>query len=183
MNPVRMLAKLTAQGVKLEGGGGGSVLVSETDVAAAMGMGSLDPFACLVGRAKFADDGQAQQRLVRVVERRFARRCMDRGWPMQRARGVAELAVFELIWSGTCPHCDGGGWAPRPRPTHARCGACRGTGRKVLGVRDRAAIAGIGRTQFADAWQQRVDDLVWDLLEAQQAVISHLWRQFSDDVA
>ena len=36
MNPVRLLGKMTAKGVRLDGGGGGPVLIPASDVAAAL---------------------------------------------------------------------------------------------------------------------------------------------------
>ena len=50
MNPIRLLGKMTAQGLLIDGSGfgGGSVLITQHDVAGAMGMGDLPAEAELV---------------------------------------------------------------------------------------------------------------------------------------
>lgn len=183
---IRLLSKLTTQGMKLGGvGGGGSVEISSQDVAAALGMGNLSRMAYLVGVAKFADDGIAQGELVHQVEASFRRDCIRNGWKQDHCRGIAELCVFELIWEGQCPHCHGRGsrWVHRDDGVSqhwADCSSCKSTGRKRLTIRERAAISGISRTRFQADWEARVDRLLIDLWSAESEVLRHLVKQFSE---
>lgn len=188
MNPVRLLAKLTTRGVRIEGCPGGQIELTSQDVAAALGMGSLNEQAYLIGRAKFSDDGFAQGVLVDRVEQAFRARCQAAGWKQDYCRGIAELCVFELVWNGACPHCAGrgAGWV-KPRDSAVQlwrdCGVCKGTGRKRLTIRERASIAGVGKSQFAAEWQQRADKVMLDLWSMESDCLRHLVRQFTDLVA
>ena len=132
MNPIRLVAKLTARGVAIDGagGGGGPVLISATDVGAALGMGRLKPEAILVGRAKFCDDNTAQLELAGWVQTELHRRCLKAGWKTDYCEGLAQLCVLELVQGHRAgPHVSartGGGGADRQKPVQRRLGqACR----------------------------------------------------------
>lgn len=195
MNPIRLMAKLTAVGVKLDGGGrGGEVLISAGDVAAALAGVGEGPE--LVGRAKYCDDGHAQKALVQYLENEFVSMCRRNGWKTQHATGIATLCVFELCWPTKCAHCLGRGsvWIQRPIKNDdgdvvgaddhwVQCGRCKGTGRGVLTDRSRAAVCGITKSRFHETWSERADQLmalVWDM---ESRCLRHLWRQFADQAA
>jgi|GEM_PF-929462 hypothetical protein len=202
MNPIRLVAKLTARGVAIDGagGGGGPVLISATDVGAALGMGRLKPEAILVGRAKFCDDNTAQLELAGWVQTELHRRCQRAGWKTDYCEGLAQLCVFELVWPYRCTHCYGRGkvWIQQPeRRTEDQdsaaplvmvdrwlsCGRCKGTGQGRMSVRERSAVAQIGKSQFRDAWAKRADDMLAELHSLEESCLRHLWRQFADDAA
>lgn len=193
MNPVRLLGKMTAKGVRLDGGGGGPVLIPASDVAAALGMGSLPRQVVLVGLAKYADDNQSQLALRDWVIARFRRRCVERGWKQNYVDGLALLVVYELVNPTRCPHCLGRGkrWleVPVERGSDERvrrwtdCGRCKGGGVVRLSERDRAAIAGIKKSRFNETWAQRADELFAELVSLEDRVLRHLWRQFGEEAA
>lgn len=203
MNPIRLLAKLTARGLRIDGGvgGGAPVTISAEDVAGALGMGNLSPEAQLVGRAKFCDDNRAQLELAGWVQTRFHRRCKANGWKTDYCEGIAQLCVFELVWPYRCPHCNGRGhvWIQQPeraggedgeQEAPARlvdrlveCGRCKGTGQGRMTVRDRAAVAQITKSRFAETWAARADEMLGEVEGLADQAIRHLWRQFAEDAA
>ena len=165
MNPIRLMAKLTSRGMRLDGGGGGGpVMIGRDDVAGALGMGSLKPVAALVGRATWCDDNQAQLELAGWVQTELHRRCRLNGWKTTYCEGLAQLCVFELVYPLRCVQCGGRGrlWLQVPEKNSEgevvmaerwrECGRCKGTGQGRLTVRDRAAIAQITKTRFAETW-------------------------------
>lgn len=198
MNPIRLLGKMTAKGLLIDGSGfgGGSVLITQHDVAGAMGMGNLPAEAELVGRAKFSDDNQAQLALAGWVQSEFRRQCMRNGWKADYCEGLATLCVFELVHPMRCSHCMGRGKTWQQEPERAddgallriadrwvECKPCKGTGQSVLTVRNRAAIAKIGKSQFNDVWAARADEMMTALFSLEERVLRHLWRQFQQEVA
>jgi len=198
MNPIRLMAKMTAKGLLIDGGGfGGSVvLVTPQDVAGAMGMGNLPAEAELVGRAKFCDDNQAQLSLAGWVQTEFRRRCMRSGWKTDYCEGLATLCVFELVHPMRCRPCGGRGkvWQQEPEMSDdgellrmadrwVDCSACKATGQSVLTVRNRAAIAKISKSRFGETWAARADDMMTTLFTCEEKVLRHLWHQFADMAA
>ncbi len=198
MNPIRLLGKMTAKGLLIDGAGFGSgpVSIRPVDVAGAMGMGRLPLEAALVGRAKFCDDNQAQLDLAVWVRDEFVRRCMRYGWKTDYCEGLAQLCVFELVHPMRCSDCGGRGMVWQQHPVkHASgkleevksrwvgCERCKATGQAKLTVRSKAAVAGIGKSQFADAWQGRADEVMKLLWSLEEKVLRHLYRQFADEVA
>lgn len=63
------------------------------------------------------------------------------------------------------------------------CSDCKATGQSVLTVRNRAAIAKIGKSQFNDVWAARADDMMKTLYTLEDVVLRHLWHQFADRAA
>ncbi|MFT0137296.1 hypothetical protein ACEK07_04450 [Alcanivoracaceae bacterium MT1] len=196
MNPVRLLGKMTTKGLRLDGGGGGPVLIAPGDVAAALAMGGLPHEAVLVGLAKYADDNNSQLALRDWARAHFRRRCVVRGWKQDYAEGLALLVVYELVNPTRCPECAGRGkrWesvdlttpldvAPVVGRSWEYCSRCKGTGTVRLSQRDRAAIAGITKTTFCDTWSRRADELWEDLATLEDRVLRHLWHHFSDQAA
>lgn len=202
MNPIRLVAKLTARGVAIDGagGGGGPVLISATDVGAALGMGHLKPEAILVGRAKFCDDNTAQLELAGWVQTELHRRCQRAGWKTDYCEGLAQLCVFELVWPYRCTHCYGRGkvWIQQPErraedqdsaaplvmvDRWLSCGRCKGTGQGRMSVRERAAVAQITKSRFSETWAKRADDMLAELHSLEESCLRHLWRQFADEAA
>ena len=198
MNPIRLLGKMTAKGLLIDGGGFGSgpVAIRPEDVAGALGMGRLPLEAGLVGRAKFCDDNQAQLDLAVWVRDEFRRRCQRYGWKHDYCEGLAQLCVFELVHPMRCSECVGRGMIWRQRPVKRaggklkavessweECGRCKGRGQAKLTVRSKAAVAGVGKSQFADTWQVRADEVMKLLWSLEERVLRHLYYQFVDDVA
>lgn len=198
MNPIRLLGKMTAKGLLIDGAGFGSspVSIRPVDVAGAMGMGRLPLEAALVGRAKFCDDNQAQLDLAVWVRDEFKRRCARNGWKEDYCEGLAQLCVFELVYPMRCSDCVGRGmvWQQQPvrhaggklrevKSSWVECGGCKGSGQAKLTVRSKAAVAGIGKSQFADAWQGRADEVMKLLWSLEEKVLRHLYRQFADEAA
>ncbi|WP_414430832.1 hypothetical protein ACMG4M_05230 [Alcanivorax sp. IL3] len=198
MHPIRLLGKMTAKGLLIDGAGFGSgpVAIRPVDVAAALGMGRLPLEAALVGRAKFCDDNQAQLDLAVWVRDEFRRRCLKQGWKTDYCEGLAQLCVFELVHPMRCSECVGRGslWQQWPvrqgsgtlravESSWEECGRCKGTGQAKLTVRSRAAVAGIGKSQFSDVWQDRADNMMQTLWSLEEKVLRHLHRQFSDEAA
>lgn len=190
MNPVRMLGKMTAKGLRLDGGVGGPVLVPPSDVAAALGLGALPRPALLVGLAKYSDDNQCQLALRDWAAARFRARCERRGWKTDYCGGIALLCVYELVNPTRCPHCLGKGTVWKPSPAGGRkpagwgeCGRCKGSGNVRLSLRDRAAIAQISKSRFAETWAWRADQMLAELSSLEEQALRHLWHQFRDDVA
>ncbi|MCE7521948.1 hypothetical protein [Alloalcanivorax xenomutans] len=190
------MAKLTTRGLRIDSGGtgGGPVTIAAEDVAGALGMGRLKPQAVLVGRATFCDDNRAQLELAKWVQQELHRRCRRNGWKTDYCEGLAQLCVFELVHPLRCVHCLGRGqlWLQVPERRGERivlverwrtCPRCKGSGRKRLTVRDRAAVAQIGKSQFADVWAERADAMLSDLYGLQDDVLRHLWKQFADEAA
>ena len=198
MNPIRLLGKMTAKGLLIDGAGFGSgpVAIRPVDVAGALGRGSLPLEAALVGRAKFCDDNQAQLDLAVWVRDEFQRRCDRNGWKKDYCEGLAQLCVFELVHPMRCSHCVGRGsvWQQKPvkrasgklkavESSWVECDRCKGSGQAKLTVRSKAAVAGIGKSQFADAWQERSDDVMKLLWSLEEKVLRHLYHQFADEAA
>lgn len=198
MNPIRLMAKMTAKGLLIDGSGfgGGSVVITQHDVAGAMGMGKLPAEAVLVGRAKFSDDNQAQLSLAGWVQTEFRRVCMRNGWKADYCEGLATLCVFELVYPMRCSHCMGRGKTWQQEPEQAddgsllrmadrwlECKPCKGTGQSVLTVRNRAAIARISKSRFSETWAARADDMMKSLYTLEDMVLRHLWHQFADRAA
>lgn len=196
MNPVRMMAKLTARGVMLTGGSGGQVLISAEDVAGAMGMGNLPHLAETVARARFCDDNRAQMALHGWVQTWWRRDCIRHGWATDYCEGLATLCVFDLVYPMHCSGCSGRGsrWEQHPVSDAVEnvlrvgsqwrsCDSCNGTGRRELTVRDRAAIACMGKSQYANVWAVRVNAMMQDLWSLEQKAVRHLWSQFAADAA
>ena len=63
------------------------------------------------------------------------------------------------------------------------CGRCKGSGQAKLTVRSKAAVAGIGKSQFADVWQGRADEVMKLLWSLEERVLRHLYYQFADEAA
>lgn len=196
MNPIRLMAKLTVRGLRIDSGGagGGPLMIAAEDVAGALGMGRLKPQAALVGSATFCDDNRAQLELTAWVQQELHRRCRRNDWKTDYCEGLAQLCVFELVHPLRCVHCLGRGhtWLQIPERRGERtvlverwraCPRCNGSGRKRLTVRDRAAVAQIGKSQFADVWAERADAMLSDLYGLQDDVLRHLWKQFADEAA
>lgn len=198
MHPIRLLGKMTAKGLLIDGAGFGSgpVAIRPVDVAAALGMGRLPLEAALVGRAKFCDDNQAQLDLAVWVRDEFRRRCLKQGWKTDYCEGLAQLCVFELVHPMRCSECVGRGslWQQWPvrqgsgtlravESSWEECGRCKGTGQAKLTVRSRAAVAGITKSRFSETWEGRADSMMQELWVLEEKVLRHLHRQFSDEAA
>ncbi len=198
MNPVRLLGKMTAKGMRLDGGGGGPVTIPAGDVAAALAMGRLPREAVLVGLAKFADDNQSQLDLHAWAQQRFRYRCAVRGWKQDYAEGLALLVVYELVNPTRCPECHGRGkrWRQVVEKVERAdgvekigatrwldCPRCKGHGTVRLSERDRAAMAGITKSRFIETWAARADELLADLVGLEDRVLRHLWEQFGQQAA
>jgi hypothetical protein len=198
MNPIRLLGKMTAKGLLIDGAGFGSgpVAIRPVDVAAALGMGRLPLEAGLVGRAKFSDDNQAQLDLAVWVRDEFRRWCLRKGWKADYCDGLAQLCVFELVHPMRCSDCGGRGsvWHQQPvrrgngklksvESSWDECGRCKGTGQAKLTVRSRAAVAGITKSRFSETWSVRADEMMKVLWGLEEKVLRHLHRQFADEAA
>ncbi|MAX54486.1 MAG: hypothetical protein CL537_03050 [Alcanivoracaceae bacterium] len=198
MNPIRLMAKMTAKGLLIDGSGfgGGTVLITQHDVAGAMGMGNLPAEAELVARSKWCDDNQAQLALAGWVQTEFRRRCMRHGWKTDYCEGLATVCVFELVCPMRCSDCMGRGKVWQQEPERAddgvllrmadrwvECKPCKGSGQSELTVRNRAAIAKISKSRFSETWGPRADEMMTTLYSLDQKVLRHLWHQFADRAA
>ena len=167
MNPIRLLGKMTAKGLLIDGAGFGSgpVAIRPVDLAV-------------------------------WVRDEFQRRCDRNGWKKDYCEGLAQLCVFELVHPMRCSHCVGRGsvWQQKPvkrasgklkavESSWVECDRCKGSGQAKLTVRSKAAVAGIGKSQFADAWQERSDDVMKLLWSLEEKVLRHLYHQFADEAA
>ena len=168
-----MFGRLALQtSLKVNAGGAGQNPLTAADVAGGMAFAGLSQREELVARAKYAGDAAAAWELVGVVAGVFKARCQTRGWKVGRAHGVAKLAVFELLSDGCCAICGGSG----QRVPGRACKSCRGTGRKPLSLRDRAAIADISKTRFAADWETRTAELLRDLHGWEESALRKLGR-------
>lgn len=178
MNSAMLFGRLALQtSCRLNPGGAGQNPLTAADVAGGMAFAGLSQREELIARAKYAGDAAAAWELVGVVAGVFRLRCQLRGWKSGRAHGVAKLAVFELLSDGCCATCGGSG---QRQPGRA-CKSCRGTGRKPLSLRDRAAIAGISKTRFAADWEQRGAELLRDLHDWEQSALRKLGRSMAQN--
>jgi hypothetical protein len=106
--------------------------------------------------AKYADDLDAERKLVAHVRVWAAGLAVRESWQIERGRptvsNMAALAVFEVVRPNRCGRCHGTGY--RGMRT---CSTCQATGVKALTGRQLAAGMLIDECNYRRRWKKRYD--------------------------
>ncbi len=160
------------------------VNINASDVAAALGYGSLSKYACYMGLAKYCADIHASQQLLAHFERKIQRTITRKKWhdSMGRAKGLAILTLSESMHSIKCKHCKGHGTATKRNKINSiderqLCKACLGTGNKQLSATQKSKIAQISTSSWTRTWKLRHDSFKDYADELECKAIKHLKKQ------
>lgn len=175
MNPVKLMAKMTAKGVLVSGAGGGLVEVSRADVAAALAFAGVSVTADRLVRFLYcADAAQApllQAALVHELRRSVA---------VERAQlySLVRLALDELSGQRVCATCCGHGTVGVKA-----CDVCAGSGLKAWSQRQRATAIGVADTTFRRNLEGHADTVYQYVAAMANTALASLSEQFSDRAA
>ncbi|MEE8057201.1 MAG: hypothetical protein V3T17_05125 [Pseudomonadales bacterium] len=184
---VKVLAKMTARGVVIDGIGKGQILISAYDVAAALSYGSLPHPAYHLGLAKYCDDAAARDKLYKHIETKIQHKINSNNWQdaKERASCLALLVMQEAVYGLQCKVCHGRGFV-RKRVQHKavmleekQCQKCHGLGVGILSERKRAAIANIPKSSWIRNWILRIEEFKHYVVDLETKVIKQLAFQFS----
>lgn len=188
MSPEKLLAKITAKGITITGEGfGGSVTISQTDVAGALSFANLDRMTYLYALFKFsgAVDIPLLQQLYNHAYIRFAAMPQDRGWKLSKGRetfrNLVVLAINEHIDHGfnTCNQCKGAGVTS----SQMQCKSCEGSGHKKPSSKLMADAIRVDRSNWVRVWSGRYDVVHKAITDINMdgKILGSLVRQFKDE--
>lgn len=195
MDARRRLARLTTKGAWFEvggagGGAGDGVLIPSSEIAAALGMGSLSRRAYLLGLAVWAQDERAALQLILAMSPALEYRLAMAGHSADRLFSLCHLAVFEFVNPKSCSACSGEGWVrasafdqstKRLAYKTVPCEVCGGKGRVSRSQRECASFIGVSRAQYRNRWEERVVMAREILSQAEVEVLIHVRVQMIDD--
>lgn len=162
MSPEKLLAKITAKGITITGEGfGGSVTISQTDVAGALSFSGIDRMTYLYALFKYVDanDIELLKQLYNHVYIHLATMPQKNGWELTKGketfRNIVILALNEHINPNfnTCKQCLGTGLTPN----QLNCKSCDGSGHKKPSPQKMADAARIDRSNWVRVWAARYE--------------------------
>lgn len=169
MNPAELLVLLTARTNKFERMPTGVPLLTQQDIAAALGR-IQHRIASLLLRVKYAHQYDFMMELDRLIWLKVVDLWMERGWPYPKhkigqefRRDMGRMALAETIWPHTCPWCQGvGSMTIQRRRLRGRkrkqigavvmCDGCKGKGIRKPSDRQRAKLMGMPYTTWIHTW-------------------------------
>ncbi len=175
MNPVKLMAKMTAKGVLVSGAGGGLVEVSRADVAAALAFAGVSVTADRLVRFLYcADTAQAPLLQAALVHE------LRRSVPVERPElySLVRLALAELSGQRVCATCCGHGVMGAKV-----CGVCGGSGLKAWSQRQRATAIGVADTTFRRNLEGHADTVYQYVAAMANTALASLADQFNDRAA
>lgn len=171
MHPIRMMGRLSVRGQSyaVPGSGHGDTVPFESLVAGALGMGRLHRGAELVGLVIYARHHDVARELVTRLAASGSALFERKGWKVEYCYGIAEMLVFELLWTKRCPACTGNG-----------CDQCDHRGRLRLSVREQGRVAGISHSRYVETWADRAHEMRLQLVDWENVCLRHLIRHFEE---
>lgn len=175
MNAIRLLAMMTARGVKISVAGGGKVEISRADVAAGMSFASVSVTADRLVRYLYCDDS-AQEPLLLAALVHELRRSVPVERPMLYQ--LVRLALAEISSCKPCRSCNGYGTvAAQP------CEVCCGAGIKSASQRERSAVLNVALSTFQRSYEAHADTVYQYVAAMANGALAALAEQFSDRAA
>lgn len=181
MRVERLMAKMTARGLVISGGGfGGAVELSWTDVAA--GLGGLNRVTTELMRTMYLGDHRGDA-LVLAELRKFI--CEVAALNQVKVtpavvEGLAVLALFEVVNPPQCVPCSASGLVRLRGGGGQACQKCAGTGIGHRGAREQAAIAGIPRTTYDRHYARLAGQAYQECARWLDVGVRHLSRRLAD---
>lgn len=180
-----LLTKMSVRGCNWQSVAGGTIDISEFDVAAALSFGNLSRPAYYLARAKYLDDAEAlnwmKQHFSHQVLTTFA---IDKSKNIDdKVSGLADLIVKEGMFGIHCKDCEGLGVIYSRnvlKPIVGNCKSCNGTGHGRLSERERARTANIPVSSWNRKWKEKIYDFYNYVSDLNDEVISHVRRQFKN---
>lgn len=154
--------------------------LTASDVAAALA--GLRRGQALLLLHAYVGDRSAASALQRVVLGRVLRQARREGWkvPVSRGpailRGLADLAIAEVVAPPRCPRCRGTGEVV-VRKLRQSCSRCEGTGLEARSVREKARWLGVSRGTFDRTWSPHLEWAVSLLRDWESGAIAHVRRR------
>lgn len=181
MRAEMLMAKMTAKGLNISGGGfGGRVELSWTDVAGALG--GLERVPTELLRTMYLGDHRGDD-LVLGELRKFIAACAQDNKIKVTAgvvEGLAVLAMFEVVNPPHCTACNGVGQVRLRAGVIRVCERCAGSGYGARGSREQSAIAGIPRTTYDRNYSWLAGRAYLECSRWLMAGLNHLSRRMSD---
>lgn len=143
-----LMAKMTARGLVISGGGfGGRVELSWTDVAGSLA--GLDRVPTELLRTMYLGDHRGDDVVLAALSDFIIATAGENQIKVttEIVAGLARLAMFEVVNPPHCSTCRGLGQTSVAGIIRV-CGQCAGYGYGTRGVRDQAAIAGMKKSTF-----------------------------------
>lgn len=175
MNPVKLMAKMTAKGVLVSSAAGGVTEVSRADVAAALAFAGVSVTADRLVRFLYcADTAQAPLLQAALVHE------LRRSVPVERPElySLVRLALAELSGQRVCATCCGHGAMGAKV-----CGVCAGSGLKAWSQRLRADAIGVPLSTFQRTHEHNADTVYQYVAAMANTALASLSDQFSDRAA
>jgi len=169
MNPAELLALLTARNNKFERMPTGIPLITQQDIATALGH-IRHRTASLLLRVKYAQQHEFMQDLDRLIWLKIVDLWMENKWPYPKnkigkefRRDMGRMALAETIWPHTCLVCFGRGQiVVQKRRLRGRkrrrigqvveCVNCKGKGARRPNDKLRARMMGMPYTTWLHTW-------------------------------
>lgn len=180
MDPASLMARLAEKTPDMDAVGVGSVAgLSEAD--AALALVGLERGPYLLARVKFALDDSSLHPLQMQLWGEMCGVATKRRWIVpvgeEFLRGLARMAVDEVVNPCRCSQCAGRG-AVYPRGKAARpCDVCMRTGRGRVSASARARAAGIDKSNWCRVWGPRYALFLSRLDGWETAVQAHVWMR------
>lgn len=149
MRAEMLMAKMTARGLAITGGGfGGRVELSWTDVAAALG--GLGRVQTELMRTMYLDDHRGDDLVLAELRKAIVQLASEGGIKVTQAvvDGLAVLAMFEVVNPLSCSACNGLGHVRLQAGLIRGCAKCASSGFGSRGIREQASIAGMKKDTF-----------------------------------
>lgn len=178
MSADRMLLLLNPKQRSLDHIPGGYNQIGWEDVAAALGMGNLDPLAYYLGRTKYCQDERAKQTLLNLMTQYAQFLAESNKWrtSTERLIRLCHLACQELIESPICKKCRGTG-----KVLNITCQYCNSEGYVRKSERSKYLFVGIDKRCWARRWKERYERLYSKVCDAEHRLIKHLSKQLFDN--
>lgn len=176
-NVRELMAKMTPHGSSLSGIGRGAPELTQHDIAAALGMGHINPLQSDLLRVKFCHDQTSEWSLVRRWWDRIHDMGIRRDWPRPDKDHMtwfilSYASLYDHCREPKCRVCDG----TKHRLVGAKvivCGACGGNGRGGFSGRLLANWASVPET----TWRRLYAPLLGDCGSELQSVEDHAIRR------
>lgn len=172
MDPRELLAICTTRGIKLDTPPGGIPDLTSSDIAAAMGIGSLKREEADILLFKYCGDITVRSSIWAWHFEQIVRTARQESWRWRKGQLeiLAVVTLSDFLADHICPACNGTQSAIIDNKK-VYCPVCEGVGKLLPTDRMYRKHLGVSKSAFSSFWKRRVDRCISQLQQTESNAI------------